>query len=218
MTLSKERLEEIESVLSAGALGYSIEREEMLAMARELLALRERAEPVLWEIDNPGEGSYYTEHEPQPGDYRRDLIIAKFYAEPPAPVVPEEATPDNIDILASIYAPRGVTYQWDIDERNAAADSWNACRAAILQGKADVTLTNEGTIAVEPVSQPYKLPDGWVAVPVEPTKEMCDIGHIGVDVLTGVTEDNEYYSINGPDAAKVYRAMLAAAPAPGKER
>lgn len=58
----------------------------------------------------------------------------RLYTAPPAPVVPEEATPENIEILASTFAPRGVTYQWDRDECNAAADSWNACRAAMLHG------------------------------------------------------------------------------------
>lgn len=58
---------------------------------------------------------------------------------PPAPVVHDEATPENIAILASTFAPRGVTYQWDSDECNAAADSWNACRAAMLQGAEHVT-------------------------------------------------------------------------------
>lgn len=56
------------------------------------------------------------------------------------------------------------------------------------------------------------IPYGWVLVPMEPTEEMCDVGHVGVDVLAGVTEENEYYSIDGDDAAKVYRAMIAAAP------
>lgn len=56
------------------------------------------------------------------------------------------------------------------------------------------------------------VPEGWKLVPIEPTAAMCDIGHVGVDVLTGVTDDSEYYSIDGQDAAKVYRAMLAAAP------
>lgn len=56
------------------------------------------------------------------------------------------------------------------------------------------------------------IPDGWVLVPMEPTEEMCDVGHVGVDVLTGVTDENEYYSIDGESAAKVYRAMIAAAP------
>ncbi|MDO2432584.1 hypothetical protein Q2V57_13560 [Enterobacter bugandensis] len=59
----------------------------------------------------------------------------ELYTAPPAPVsVPDEATPENIEILASTFAPRGVTYQWDKDECNAAADSWNAGRAAMLQG------------------------------------------------------------------------------------
>nr|DAK92832.1 MAG TPA: hypothetical protein [Caudoviricetes sp.] len=56
------------------------------------------------------------------------------------------------------------------------------------------------------------IPDGWVLVPMEPTEEMCDVGHVGVDVLAGMTDENEYYSIDGEDAAKVYRAMIAAAP------
>lgn len=71
------------------------------------------------------------------------------------------------------------------------------CRAAMLQG-------SDGNSPV--------IPDGWVMVPVEPTEEMCDVGHVGIDVLTGVTDENEYYSIDGEDAAKVYRAMIAAAP------
>ncbi|HDR2380107.1 TPA: hypothetical protein QCH82_002907 [Enterobacter kobei] len=66
---------------------------------------------------------------------RHDINPGQLYTDPPAPVsVPDEATPENIEILASTYAPCGVTYQWDRDECNAAADSWTACRAAILQG------------------------------------------------------------------------------------
>ncbi|HHO0219710.1 TPA: hypothetical protein ACRR48_001481 [Klebsiella quasipneumoniae] len=51
----------------------------------------------------------------------------------PAQVVPEEATPDSIEILASGRCRDHVVYQWDEDQRNAAADSWNAFRAAMLQ-------------------------------------------------------------------------------------
>lgn len=50
----------------------------------------------------------------------------------PAPVVPEEATPDSIEILASARRRDLAVFQWDEDQRNAAADSWNACRAAML--------------------------------------------------------------------------------------
>lgn len=58
------------------------------------------------------------------------------------------------------------------------------------------------------------VPDGYVLVPIEPTEAMCDISHIGVDVYCGITDDNEYYSIGGAEAAKVWKAMLAAAPQP----
>lgn len=61
----------------------------------------------------------------------------------PAPVVPEEATPDSIEILASARRRDHAVFQWDEDQRNAAADSWNAFRAAMLQA---VPLTNEGDI------------------------------------------------------------------------
>ncbi|WP_407066476.1 hypothetical protein [Klebsiella grimontii] len=56
------------------------------------------------------------------------------------------------------------------------------------------------------------IPEGYVMVPKEPTEAMCDISHIGVDVYCGITDDNEYYSIGGAEAAKVWKAMLAAAP------
>ena len=49
-----------------------------------------------------------------------------------APVVPEEANPDSIEILASARRRDHAVFQWDEDQRNAAADSWNACRAAML--------------------------------------------------------------------------------------
>lgn len=67
-------------------------------------------------------------------------------------------------------------------------------------------------------SDPVAVPDGWKLVPVEPTDEMCDIGKIGVDVCTGLAESEEYYSICGESAARVYRAMLAVSPSsPEKE-
>lgn len=49
----------------------------------------------------------------------------------------------------------------DMDLASAWAHGFNQCRAAMLQGS-------------EPVSQPYTLRDGWVAVPAEPTQEMLD--------------------------------------------
>lgn len=66
---------------------------------------------------------------PEPKDGEPRLHIK----EQPAQVVPEEATPDSIEILASARRRDHAVFQWDEDQRNAAADSWNACRAAMLQ-------------------------------------------------------------------------------------
>ncbi|MBE4946294.1 MULTISPECIES: hypothetical protein [unclassified Enterobacter cloacae complex] len=83
--------------------------------------------------------------------------VTPLYTAPPAPVsVPDEATPENIEILASTYAPRSITYQWDRDECNAAADSWNACRAAMLQGA-------DGNSPV--------IPDGYCIMPLKLTAD-----------------------------------------------
>ncbi|MEF2282128.1 hypothetical protein [Klebsiella variicola] len=68
-------------------------------------------------------------------DAARELKEGNYqlYTAQPAPVVPEEATPDSIEILASARRRDHAVFQWDEDQRNAAADSWNACRAAMLQ-------------------------------------------------------------------------------------
>lgn len=66
---------------------------------------------------------------PEPKDGEPRLHIK----EQPAPVVPEEATSDSIEILASARRRDHAVFQWGEDQRNAAADSWNACRAAMLQ-------------------------------------------------------------------------------------
>jgi len=65
--------------------------------------------------------------------------------------------------------------------------AWKDSRAAMLQG-------------AEPVTTAYKLPDGWVLMPVEPTKEMIDAGW------------SYYMTTKSPSSLGVYGAMLAAAP------
>ncbi|SVZ53274.1 Uncharacterised protein [Klebsiella pneumoniae] len=65
---------------------------------------------------------------------REEMGDVLLYRHPqPAQVVPEEATPDSIEILASARRRDHAVFQWDEDQRNAAADSWNAFRAAMLQ-------------------------------------------------------------------------------------
>ena len=48
---------------------------------------------------------------------------------PPAPVVPEEATPENVEMLSGYVS----TYKFTDSERDIAAEIWNACRTAMLQ-------------------------------------------------------------------------------------
>ncbi|VAM32804.1 Uncharacterised protein [Enterobacter cloacae] len=70
---------------------------------------------------------------------------------PPAPV----SVPD-----AYIRDDRGrMILNGKSEPRIGYGAGWNACRAAMLQG-------------AEPVTTAYKLPEGWVAVPVEPTEDM----------------------------------------------
>ncbi|HAJ6888631.1 TPA: hypothetical protein HNC99_20240, partial [Escherichia coli] len=52
---------------------------------------------------------------------------------PVVPVVPEEATPENIEMLSGYVS----TYKLTDSERDIAAEIWNACRAAMLHGKGE---------------------------------------------------------------------------------
>lgn len=55
----------------------------------------------------------------------------QLYTAPPAPVVPEEATPENVEMLSGYVS----TYKLTDSERDIAAGIWNACRTAMLQEK-----------------------------------------------------------------------------------
>ena len=132
-TITKERVEWLTKISSRDEID-DIGGDEIRELARIALASLE-AEPALYAAEetlayaNMGELHLTCLSEPM-GD-----AVIPLYTAPPAPVVPpDEATPEKIEILASTYAPRGVTYQWDDDECNAAADSWNACRAAMIKG------------------------------------------------------------------------------------
>lgn len=89
--------------------------------------------------------------------------VALYRHAQPAQVVPEEATPDSIEILASGRCRDHVVYQWDEDQRNAAADSWNACRAAMLE--ADPQL---------PGSDSAPVPGSWIPVSERMPDENAD--------------------------------------------
>lgn len=136
---------------------------------------------------------------------------------------PEEATPDSIEILASARGRDHAVFQWDEDQRNAAADSWNAYRAAMLQelkksaGTEATCRSNENAqvlTSINPapalVSLPKNaklltgnspaIPDGYVMVPVEPNGDML------------AAAQDAYGETDGDIASTLRAAMLAAAP------
>ncbi|WP_367187605.1 hypothetical protein [Klebsiella variicola] len=107
-----------------------------------LVELQERrkadSEPVGWtdeqelrDVEKDGCGYLFKANPITPHADPRRVILLYRHAQQPR--VPEEATPDSIEILASARRRDHAVFQWDEDQRNAAADSWNACRAAMLQ-------------------------------------------------------------------------------------
>ena len=130
-----------------------------------------------------------------------DGVHELFAAPQPTLVVPEEATPDSIEILASARRRDHAVFQWDEDQRNAAADSWNAFRAAMLQAvNSPVIGIDQATGADRTVEVRYVAPPGYVMLPKEPTKEMIDAGWL------------HYMATKNPSSKGTYKAMLAAAP------
>lgn len=94
------------------------------------------------------DGEYVLWDEVLPHLYRHDE-----YTAPTAPV----SAPDEMTMQKALSAIERLS--WQECTRDAYMLGWNACRAAMLQG-------------AEPVTTAYKLPEGWVAVPVEPTEDM----------------------------------------------
>lgn len=105
---------------------------------------------------------------------------------PPAPVVPEEATPENVEMLSGYVS----TYKLTDSERDIAAEIWNACRATMLHG-------------AKPVSQTYKLnklsgnspvtPDSWISC----SERMPDDGRIQFSVSLPAACGGDKYFIDG---------------------
>lgn len=86
----------------------------------------------------------------------------------------------------------------------------NHAAARFMRLLANVEPAHELPARPEPA---LKTPSGWRLVPEEPTSEMLDQG---VEQHTCEQEDRWYsnHPLSEGDAAKVYRAMVAAAPQP----
>ncbi|HCX5088099.1 TPA: DUF551 domain-containing protein [Escherichia coli] len=132
ITITKERLLTIQQWRETYGPGTNVvlPAEEAEELARIALASLE-AEPIGFRCrrnDNLGDWSYVYHREPDDFE-RKHLVIEGIYAAPPAPVVPEEATPENVEMLSGYVS----TYKLTDSERDIAAEIWNACRAAMLQ-------------------------------------------------------------------------------------
>ncbi|CAM6505873.1 TPA: hypothetical protein ACF21I_003519 [Klebsiella quasipneumoniae subsp. similipneumoniae] len=134
----------------------------------------------------------------------------------PAPVVPEEATPNSIEILASARRRDHAVFQWDEDQRNAAADSWNACRAAMLQAYPVCTCpSGDGSLRwpcpVHPGNSPA-IPDSARDALEKALAAMEFMGDTLNNLDAVCTEDVELVA----PAFDAVRSVLAAAPQEGK--
>lgn len=110
--------------------------------------------------------------------YEGALVIGQhLYTAPPAPVVPAETDLDSARMAVGFnrYIQAGYV------------DGWNACRAAML---------------AQPVSQGYKLPDGFKLMPIEITDEIAEAIAMEARCCGGI-------------ALCIYEAALTAAPEGG---
>lgn len=155
---------------------------------------------------------------PQTGDWLYDdpIELAKAIRKGPdmSPVQPVPVVPDDVlDALQKVARIRLDMNEFDGDRRGIAdclGDAEEALievvnrRAAMLQGAPACTCpSGDGSLRwpcpVHPGNSPV-IPNGYVMVPKEPTKEMIDAGWL------------HFMGTKNPSSKGTYKAMLAAAP------
>ncbi|EPH3085618.1 TPA: rRNA adenine N-6-methyltransferase family protein [Klebsiella variicola subsp. variicola] len=205
-TLSDSQLEAMikSAVNSSGPLPPDEKFSQLISALRELQERRKAdSEPVAEVVSIYGDPEAFGEREIRPLVGIQQMPYGtKLYRHAQQPVVPEEATSDSIEILASARRRDHAVFQWGEDQRNADADSWNACRATMLQAFPVCTCpSGDGSLRwpcpVHPGNSPV-IPDGYVMVPKEPTQAMC-----------AAFNDSDY---GRKSLRERYVAMLAAAP------
>ncbi|ENY1919487.1 DUF550 domain-containing protein [Salmonella enterica] len=134
---------------------------------------------------------------PEPKDGEPRLHIK----EQPAPVVPPAIEPDYKVIKSILPTANPDEYACCI-----AADMWNACRAAMLQGVEQPQNARQNIPENIPDGNSPAIPDGYALVPVEPTDEMIAAAMNCEDVLFN---SDESFCVQ---FGNIYEAMLAAAP------
>ncbi|MCX9362484.1 DUF551 domain-containing protein [Escherichia coli] len=147
-TITKERIE----LFIKNPLENGLTRGEQMELARIALASLE-AKPIgafhIAEQQIDGTSDYIKD-----GEWPIDNGTIEVYAAPPVPVVPEEKPMPNplkmyaVDAVAAIAEVRG----------------WNACRAAMLQGKSEQPQNAQQNIPENiPGGNSPVTPDGWIS-------------------------------------------------------
>lgn len=204
-TITRERAEQL-----ANFKGAPVTRQEEQELARIALAAMDSEPVAYWRkalradgfcyADGINSKRFHDENPPFPledGDYWE--IIPLYRHAQPAPVVPEEM-PSNLRGLIEAHTDR----LFDDDD---AQEIWNACRAAILQAGDAV---RDLSTPVDPQVAEYEqnvmqagnspvIPDGYVMVPVKPTREILD-------------EFDSIIDYGAEDSEDAWRRLLAAAP------
>ena len=121
-----------------------------------------------------------------PGEPLYKTMPLYYHAALPAPVVPEEATPENVEMLSGYVS----TYKLTDSERDIAAEIWNACRAAMLQSgnfreKKGSSTNNFREISEASTSSPV-TPDGWISC----SERMPEMGERQYYVLAADFKNN----------------------------
>ncbi|EIF0742710.1 hypothetical protein LFP95_003736 [Escherichia coli] len=200
-TITKERIE----LFIKSPLDNGLTSGEQMELARIALASLE-AKPIgafhIAEQQVDGTSDYLKD-----GEWPIDNGIIEVYAAPPVPVVPA-ALPENddedghdIDYLdpSEVYAL-------------GRTAGWNACRAAMLQGKSEQPQNAQQNIPENiPGGNSPVTPDGWVMVPKELTPEMMravqirsELGGYATSNLSGAYNMfSEFWNVTVSAAPKV---------------
>lgn len=149
--------------------------------------------------------------EEQPGADTDVQVYMPVYTAPQAPVSVPDLKPVGFLFVSDDGAVAYSPADWPMKGFNLIGQIYgdvNACSAAMLQG-------------AEPVTTAYKLPEGWVAVPVEPTEDMIVQGFESEpdESFSDEREWEAYDAMSGCQQAAhraklCWAAMIASAPKP----
>ncbi|HAL7027572.1 TPA: hypothetical protein H6W19_000102 [Escherichia coli] len=217
MTLTKEWLQQTIAELEEerDAVPGAVNEDATMALTAMKLALasleaEKIAEPVA-KVETVGV-CWYADN----GVPRKPAVGTELYAAPPAPVaVPDELTREE-------YKRR---FMEEENFDDTYRGGWNACRAAMLQGADGNAPAHfrsrpaQRSLSPEQGGNSTVIPDGWVAVPVEPTEDMIVNGFESEpdESFSDEKEWEVYEAMSGCQQAAhraklCWAAMISAAP------